>query len=207
MKKIWSGVHLTAVATIGGLAATLAVSAGVQAATGGGQQDLTAQLRDVQGNVVGTLSVEEASMGHERVTVRVSKVPAGFHGLHVHTTGKCDPQAVDPSTGKVSPFFTAGGHLSLDAGKGHPGHSGDLPTLLVDEAGRGVGVSVTDRFQTQHLLDADGSAIVLHALPDNHANIPERYTSADGKKGPDAETLKAGDSGGRFACGVIQKAR
>ncbi|MBT2208977.1 MULTISPECIES: superoxide dismutase family protein [Actinomadura] len=207
MKKILSVAHLTVLATVGGLAGTVAVSAAVNAATDGGHRALTAQIRDAKGNVVGALTVADQGPTHERLTVRAWNLPPGFHGFHVHTTGKCDPEAVDPNTGKVSPFFTAGGHLNLDSTHTHPSHSGDLPTLLVDENGRGSGETVTDRFQAKHLLDADGSAIIIHALPDNQANIPDRYTTADGKKGPDAASLATGDAGGRFACGVIGQAK
>src|SRR5437868_7144165 len=202
MKKIVSIAHLTVLATLGGLAGTVAVSAAVNAATDSGGKELTAQIRDVKGEVIGNLTVAPADKNQERLTVRAWGLAPGFHGFHVHTVGKCDPNAVDPSTGKVSPFFTAGGHLNLDATHTHPSHSGDLPGLLAAQDGRGVGETVTDRFQANNLLDADGSAIIVHLLPDNEANIPERST-ADGKKGPDAATLATGDSGGRFACGVI----
>ncbi|QXJ21508.1 superoxide dismutase family protein [Actinomadura graeca] len=204
MKRIVSIAQLTALATLGGLAGTVAVSAAVNAATDAGRRDLTAQIRDVKGEVVGTLTV--APMGkQERLSVRVMNVAPGFHGFHIHTTGKCDPNAVDPSTGKVSPFFTAGTHLNLDSTHTHPSHSGDLPNLLVNQDGRGQGEAITDRFTAENLMDADGSAIIIHVNPDNHANIPDRYATADGKKGPDAGTLATGDAGGRAACGVISQ--
>jgi Cu-Zn family superoxide dismutase len=48
--------------------------------------------------------------------------------------------------------------------------------------------------------------VIVHALPDNYANIPTRYRSAQaGAPGPDADTLKAGDSGGRVVCGVVRR--
>ena len=54
-------------------------------------------------------------------------------------------------------------------------------------------------------VDADGSAIMVHALPDNLANIPTRYQSAtEGVLGPDSATLATGDAGGRVAGGVVQ---
>ena len=49
------------------------------------------------------------------------------------------------------------------------------------------------------LFDADGSAVIVHAGPDNYANIPTRYTGPV----PDATTLATGDAGGRVACGVV----
>ncbi|MFI0408191.1 superoxide dismutase family protein [Actinomadura sp. 3N508] len=203
MKRVVSVAHLAVLATIGGAAGVVGISAAVQAATGEARQGLTAQVLDVQGKEVGRLTVSGAGWGRQRVSVQVWNLPAGFHGFHVHAVGKCDPKAVDPSTGKVSPFFTAGGHLDLAGPNGHGSHAGDLPNLQVGQNGRGTAETLTDRFKTQDLLDADGSAIVVHALADNHANIPERYESG-GKKGPDADTLKAGDAGGRSACGVIE---
>ncbi|WP_084264659.1 superoxide dismutase family protein [Actinomadura macra] len=207
MKKILSIAHLTALATLGGLAGTVAVSAAVNAATDDGKGALTAQIRDVKGELVGTLSIEPAAPNVERVSVRALKISPGFHGFHIHTTGKCDPAAVDPSTGKVSPFFTAGTHLNLDSTHTHPSHSGDLPNLMIGQDGRGLSEALTDRFTAKQLLDADGAAIIVHALPDNHANIPDRYATADGKKGPDTATLGTGDSGGRVACGVISESK
>ena len=58
----------------------------------------------------------------------------------------------------------------------------------------------TDRFTAEDLLDADGSALVIHAGPDNFGNIPaDRYNPE-----PDETTLNTGDSGGRIGCGVIE---
>ena len=47
--------------------------------------------------------------------------------------------------------------------------------------------------------EVKGKAIIIHALPDNCANIPTRYTPQPA----DATTLATGDAGGRVACGVI----
>lgn len=59
----------------------------------------------------------------------------------------------------------------------------------------------TDSFTVDELLDADGSAVIIHAGPDNYANIPTRYSTS----GPDAVTLATGDAGARIACGVIER--
>ena len=45
---------------------------------------------------------------------------------------------------------------------------------------------------------------MVHELPDNYANIPERYRSSAGTAGPDAETLATGDAGRRIACAVVR---
>jgi Cu-Zn family superoxide dismutase len=56
---------------------------------------------------------------------------------------------------------------------------------------------ISDRYGLTDLFDADGNAFIVHANPDNYANVL-RYGT------PDATTLATGDAGGRIACGVIQ---
>ncbi|MFC0554708.1 superoxide dismutase family protein [Planotetraspora thailandica] len=156
-----------------------------------------AVIKDAQGTPVGSLEVEDRGSGKSIVTVAVAGLPPGFHGFHVHSKGVCDPTAKDPATG--SPFFSAGSHLDTSS---HPNHRGDLPNLLVGKDGTGGASYLTDRFSVEQLLTGQGTAIVVHSKPDNMANIPDRY-AAGGKAGPDADTLKSGDSGARLACGVI----
>ncbi|MFB9890683.1 superoxide dismutase family protein [Planobispora takensis] len=176
-----------------------------------GDRPLHADIKDVDGRTVGSLDIKSDQDGKPSITVTVTGgLPAGFHGFHLHAKGVCDPGSTDPATG--SPFFSAGGHVDFGA-KSHPDHAGDLPDLLIGANGTGSASSVTDRLTTGQLTDADGSAVVIHAMPDNRANIPDRYGHAADTSdpeaettmtvGPDAETLKSGDSGGRIACGVI----
>ncbi|WP_084259030.1 superoxide dismutase family protein [Microtetraspora malaysiensis] len=162
----------------------------------------SAVIKNTHGQTVGSLQVEDAGNGKSKITVAVTNLPPGFHGFHVHAKGTCDPQSKDPATG--SPFFSAGGHYDLGSHV-HDNHSGDLPNLLVGADGTGAASVVTDRFRVAQLFDSDGSAIMIHALADNHANIPDRYRNEEGAAGPDAVTLNAGDSGGRIACGVITR--
>lgn len=158
-----------------------------------------ATVRDVNGASLGTVSFF-ADRGKLAVVGQLSGVAPGFHGFHVHAVGICDPRATDPN-GNVVPFTTAGPHLN-PGGTGHGTHAGDLPSLLVTADGRTTTVTATDALNSTQLFDADRSAIIVHAGPDNFANIPARYSAA-GVPGPDAATLATGDSGARFACGVI----
>jgi len=160
---------------------------------------VSAELKDAQGRTVGTVDVEDAGDGKTSVRVRVKGLPPGFHGLHVHAKGVCDASSKNPETG--SPFANSGPHR----GSGnHPDHEGDLPNLLVGKDGSGDATYVTDRFGADALLGGEGSSLMVHAKADNHGNIPERYKS-NGKGGPDAETLEAGDSGARIACAVLKQ--
>ncbi|MEV5408164.1 superoxide dismutase family protein [Thermopolyspora sp. NPDC052614] len=160
---------------------------------------MSAELKDAEGRTVGTVDVQDAGDGKSRVSVKTKDLPPGFHGLHVHDKGVCDASSTDPQTG--SPFSDSGPHL----GSGdHPQHKGDLPDLLVGKDGSADVSYVTDRVGVDELLGGEGSSLMVHEKPDNHGNIPERYKS-NGKSGPDAETLKAGDSGSRIACAVLKQ--
>jgi superoxide dismutase, Cu-Zn family len=154
-----------------------------------------ADIKDVKGEIVGSLLVEDAGGGKSKLTVTAKGLPPGYHGFHIHSVGICNPLSKDPATG--SPFFSAGSHFTLRSGNNHPDHSGDLPDLLVSADGTGSAFMVTDRFSVTQLLDRDGSSVIAHALPDNQANVPGHYGH------PDETTLKTGDSGGRIACGVL----
>ena len=150
-------------------------------------EDVLAQLQDGEGNSVGEVRLSQDVEDQVDVRAIVHDLPPGFHGFHVHEVGQCEPS-----------FTSAGGHLNLEDAF-HPDHSGDMPVLLVKSDGTGEASFETDRFALTDLFDEDGSAIIVHALPDNYANIPERYGAVD------QDTLETGDSGDRIACGVIQK--
>ena len=158
-----------------------------------------AVLRDATGARVGTVRFEGDARGTE-VKVVVNGITVGldaFHGLHLHaneTGGPCSP--VDPAFGNVgvhwSPSVAVHGH-----------HEGDLPSLLVQADGTGSARSVTQRFDPTQL---GGRAVILHAGPDNLANVPTRYvTGTPPVAGPDTATKGTGDAGGRLACGVIER--
>lgn len=126
------------------------------------------------------------------VCADVEGLTPGSHGFHVHSVGECVP-----------PFTSAGGHYN-PAGTGHGSHAGDMPSLLVLDDGTAQLQFATDNFTIAELFDADGTAIIVHALPDNFANIPTRYQSTtEGTFGPDSATLATGDAGGRVACGMV----
>ena len=112
--------------------------------------------------------------------INASGLPHGIHGLHVHTTGRCDAPG----------FTTAGPHWNPAGAKhgfNNPAgpHRGDLPNVSV--AANGVlseAVSLGNA-SFESLLDADGAALVLHATADDYVTDP------------------SGNSGDRIACAVI----
>jgi len=170
---------------------------GAQVASASGA---VAVIRGANGATLGTALLQRTRQGVQ-VTVRATGLTAGFHGFHIHGVGVCDPTTTNPD-GTPAPFTSAGGHFN-PAAAGHGAHAGDLPVLLAVASGSAASTVVTDRFTLESLFDADGSAFIVHAGPDNLAHIPARYTAA-GVAGPDAATLATGDAGGRFGCGVIR---
>ncbi|MBA3745916.1 MAG: superoxide dismutase family protein [Solirubrobacterales bacterium] len=179
-------------ALVGVVLAGGALSGGV-VAHGAGSEDkriARATLVNAAGETVGSVRFERRGKSRSlRVTVSVRKLAPGFHGFHVHTVGKCEA----PS------FMSAGPHLN-PAGAGHPEHAGDMPPLLATKGGKAEARFTTDRFSLAQLRDADGSAAMVHALPDNASNIPKDRYEPD----PDAMTLATGDSGPRLACGRVR---
>jgi superoxide dismutase, Cu-Zn family len=142
-----------------------------------------AHIIDATGRTVGTATFTALAAGAVQVHVQVAGFapgPGGDHGVHIHAVGKCEGPA----------FTSAGGHLN-PAGKQHglanPAgpHAGDLPNLQLYPDGSGAFTATTSAFTLAALADADGSAIVIHAAPD------------------DLHTDPSGNSGARIGCGVI----
>ena len=174
-------IVLAGLSTLALAACTKTEDVAVGSPTAGGAR-ATAMLRTATGIDAGRATATEVA-GGIRYTLDVKGLPAGMHGAHIHTTGRCD----GPD------FTTAGGHwnpTTMKHGSMNPQgpHDGDLPNLTIGSDGRGtLGVTVPGATMAG-LLDADGAAIVVHAGPDDLMSDP------------------AGNSGGRIACGVFTAA-
>ncbi len=145
----------------------------------------TAQLIDAGGQEVGTLTLRDAPGEALIIEGEVRNLPAGTHGIHFHAVGQCD---------RAGQFASAGGHFNpasrkhgLESPEGP--HAGDLPNLVVGADGRATVRMTTPRVtlgrEAGSLLDADGTAVVVHGAADDQRTDP------------------SGNSGARIACGVI----
>jgi Cu-Zn family superoxide dismutase len=170
-----------------------------------GTEKLVAHLAAANGAPVADATFEFAN-GYATVTVTTigtGLLTPGFHGMHVHAVGKCEPNSVAPTGGPPGDFLSAGAHFQVPGHTTHPA-SGDLTSLEVRGDGSAKLVTTTDAFTAANLLAGDKTAIIIHAEPDNFAHIPpEKYTQVNGTPGPDEATLATGDAGKRVACGVI----
>ena len=145
-------------------------------------------VRNVQGQLVGEASAtREGNMVKVRMTVR--GFTPGTFGVHLHQAGRCE----------APDFASAGPHWN-PAGKQHGRHNpqgphlGDLPNLEVRANGTGridfdVPVPAGTAADSNPLLDADGTSVVIHAAADDERTDP------------------SGNSGARIACGVFTPVR
>lgn len=169
---------------------------------------VTTHLKTADGVEVATATFDFNSGSGGYVTVTVQTIAAGqlspgFHGLHIHSVGKCEPNSQAPTGGASGNFLSAGGHLQV---AGHTAElaSGDLTSLEVRKDGSALLVTTTDAFTKNDLLSGEKTALIIHSGSDNFANIPaDRYTQPNGTPGPDELTMTTGDAGRRVACGVI----
>ena len=122
------------------------------------------------------------------IRLAVTGLTPGWHGVHLHKVGLCEGPA----------FTTAGAHINSGAMQhglmnAMGAEEGDLPNIYADASGSVTAellasrVSLTGEGGRPALKDADGSAIVIHAMAD------------------DLITPPIGGSGGRVACAVIPK--
>lgn len=139
----------------------------------------SANLISSSGAVLGTVRVFSEPTG---VMLRISAagVPAGQHGVHLHSVGKCE-----------GPKFTsAGPHWNpTDKKHGHRNpagyHMGDLGNVGVGADGKLIVALLVPEAKIDGLRDADGAALVLHANADDEVTDP------------------SGNSGDRIACAVL----
>jgi Cu-Zn family superoxide dismutase len=168
-------------------------------------EKLTAQLKNAGGATVATADFA-FSAGYVTITVKTTgsgQLAPGFHGLHIHSVGKCEADSVAPTGGPPGDFDSAGAHFQAPGHSGHPA-SGDLTSLQVRQDGTAELVTTTDAFTAEDLQAGAKTSIIIHEKADNFANIPpERYQQINGAPPPDQTTMATGDAGKRVACGVI----
>jgi Cu-Zn family superoxide dismutase len=143
-----------------------------------GTERMTTQLKSADGNQVGTATIDFAN-GYATVTVEAGPnqvLSPGFHGLQIHSVGKCDGD-----------FNSAGSVYQAPDHTGFPA-SGDLTALQVRNDGSAKLVTTTNLFTASDLRSSSGTALIVHQTADNLS-------------GP-----STGESGKRVACGVLAAA-
>jgi Cu-Zn family superoxide dismutase len=137
-------------------------------------QSLTAQLKTADGRQVATATFDFTN-GYATVTVKTVAagiLAPGFHAMHVHAIGKCEPNSVAPTGGPPGNFMSAGDHYQAPGHTGKP-ESGDLTNLEVRQDGSAYLVTTTDAFTRDDLLAGNKTALMIHAA-ENSADPMER---------------------------------
>jgi superoxide dismutase, Cu-Zn family len=147
------------------------------------QPGLTASLFDTSGtNRIGNAALAQKP-GSSKTQLSLNVVlPNGTYGMHLHSIGQCN----GPDFASAGPHWNP---MAKQHGFDNPmgTHAGDLPNLVITKNGAediqiDFGpVALTD------VLDADGTAIIIHAKPDDYKTDP------------------SGNSGTRIICGVFTK--
>jgi len=166
-----------------------------------------ATLATAEGQEIGTVEFTTED-GHTEVRVSLQGAPGldAFHGFHIHANnddsatpgnGSGCIATTDPATS----FLSADGHYN-PTDQTHSHHVGDMPVVYVNTDGSVETLSRLDAIDPDEL---DGKVVILHANPDNYANIPLGTGATQYTAGADAEaaTAKTGNAGDRIACGVI----
>ncbi|MGD1281292.1 superoxide dismutase family protein [Mycobacterium seoulense] len=151
-----------------------------------GAERMTTQLKSADGNQVGTATIDFAN-GYATVTVDAGPnqvLSPGFHGLQIHSVGKCEANSAAPAGGSTGDFNSAGSVYQAPDHTGFPA-SGDLTALQVRTDGSAKLVTTTNLFTAADLRNSSGTALVVHQTADNLSNG------------------STGESGKRVACGVL----
>ncbi len=150
------------------------------------QETANAKFVNAEGQEIGSATLTNTPHG-VLIAVDVTGLPAGEHAFHFHETGQCDVSDKFESAGS---HFAPGGSSHGFFDPGGP-HAGDMANQLV----KADGTLQVEVFNPQlslgsgenSLFDADGSALVIHADPDDYKSQP------------------SGNAGSRIACAVIEK--
>ena len=120
--------------------------------------------------------------GGVQVTTRLTGVPAGTHGFHVHENGSC-ADAGQAAGGHFNPDHREHGLLTKDGLENV--HAGDMGNITIADDSSGVysaflkGVSLTEG-----KYNITGKAVILHEKVDDFGQ-------------------PTGNAGGRIGCGII----
>lgn len=147
---------------------------------------ISSDILTVDGKTIGQVNLLGLGEGGVQVNVMVSDISPGTHAMHFHEIGKCEAPDFKSSGGHYNPDQKAHGMKMADGP-----HAGDMMNVVAGTDGKGVFNVINDRVSISGdhglhaLLDADGTALVLHAGADDYESQP------------------SGAAGARIGCAVI----
>ena len=146
-------------------------------------------LSSPDGTIIGSVHGGDSDEGAV-LRIEARGLPAGVHGLHLHTVGICEGPNFESAGPHWNPTHAQHG-LQNPQGP----HLGDLPNITVAPDGTFTGtVTIQNSYlkegrgrigPSEQILDADGAALIIHAGPDDNRTDP------------------SGNSGARIACAAL----
>lgn len=141
-----------------------------------------ASLKPTQDNKAqGNIKFQESG-GAVHITGKISGVPAGKHGFHVHEKGDCSAPDGASAGGHFNP--TAKQHGAPGAAEHHVGDFGNVEAYANGDVTLNVQLDGVSLNGPNSII---GKAVILHGGED------------------DLKTQPTGNAGARLACGVIGK--
>ncbi|WP_420709810.1 superoxide dismutase family protein [Brevundimonas sp. SL130] len=173
MNRLAAALLFAAPLALAGACASAAGAAQMQAERAPVGAAGQAVLVNAQGETIGRVDLRQGPTGLV-IKIEASGLTPGWHGIHIHATGAC-----------AAPFTSSGAHINHGEPKAPHGllnaagpDDGDLPNIYAGADGKVNAELFTTRARIsaegpgQWLWDADGSAIIIHANPDDHASQP-----------------------------------
>lgn len=143
----------------------------------------TYEILGKDGKKIGDLTLMAAPAGALlEIEIAPGALSAGKHGLHFHETADCS------DVGQYKKSGSHAGHAEGKHGLLNPNgpEPGDLPNLVVAADGSAKVELFTGLIKLDQLKDENGSALIIHAKPDDHTSQP------------------IGGAGDRIACAAIK---
>ncbi|MBV7258401.1 superoxide dismutase family protein [Erythrobacter crassostreae] len=145
----------------------------------------SASMISAKGDARGTVEFKQSG---DVLTLQISLsgIEPGAKAFHLHTTGKCDAPDFKTAGGHLNPFAKTHGRLSEQGS-----HLGDFENIEISDNGTALATRMIEKNAAEIesiLFDEDGTAVMIHAGPDDYMSDP------------------AGAAGPRIACGIVERA-
>ena len=167
---------------------SLAFTAALLTACGSAETGYQYQIKTAAGEVIGEIKLTDLSENGTKVEIELNGLEQGPRAMHFHEFGKCEGPDFKSAGGHYNPTGVPHG-TKMEGGP----HAGDMMNIMIGADGAGTLELINERVSIKAggplpaLMDADGSALIIHAKADDYKSQP------------------SGAAGPRIGCVVIGK--